>query len=239
MTDQINFPAIGDPPRLAEETAKADIINRVRTRDDRAGDPTTDLQPTFIGEITALCTDSGDDIARYEWKRIGVLDDGYETAYAEIGLAGAQTDEEYPPLIEVNRLGQGAGATPPGDDPQEPSYKVGDRVLVHRVASDGGDVYMCVTGEPWATSDDPLIMLPELADLSDMDWIPGDHEEADTWDRLDQGVNDGVTVRILVRFHEYQSLTLLQFFRDFTFDSQGKLVTISAEYMVSRVFNGF
>ena len=143
MTDQINFPAIGDPPRLAEETAKADIINRVRTRDDRAGDPTTDLQPTFIGEITALCTDSGDDIARYEWKRIGVLDDGYETAYAEIGLAGAQTDEEYPPLIEVNRLGQGAAATPPGDDPQEPSYKVGDRVLVHRVASDGGDVYMC------------------------------------------------------------------------------------------------
>ena len=133
MTDYVPFPAIGDPPRLADETSKADILNRVRTRDDREPDVTHDLYPTMIGEITALKTDSGNDLARYEWKLLAVKDAPLVTSYLDAGPVS--DDVNMPYLIEVNHLGQAPGASPPGDDPQRPSYMIGDRVLVHRIAS--------------------------------------------------------------------------------------------------------
>jgi len=230
MTDQIPFPAIGDPPRLAEETAKADILNRVRTRDDRTPDLTSDLQPVILGEITALCTYSGNDLARYEWKRAGVLDDGTETAYADTGLHGAATSEHYPPLIEVNRLGQGTGATPPGDDPQRPSYKIGDRVLVHRIATDGGDAYVCESAQ-FGTAETPAKILPDAAaDLEETD------ENADTWDQMDPpAATDGVAVYQQMRtYFVYYGTPNLYFdvmavYRLYTYDSLGRLLTIGPE----------
>ena len=223
MTDNVSYPKIGDRPNLADETMKHEALLRVQNRDTTSPDPTADLYPTMIGEITALLTDSGDDLARYEWKLLAVRNDVGETEYLDAGPVGDDTN--MPCLIEVNRLGQGAAATPPGDDPQEPSYKVGDRVLVHRVASDGGDVYMCVTGQPIGTHEDPLLLEMQVAaDAHSLVYGP----YATTWDIDDQGENDGVSLQIVTRVLTDGGYAAACY-RLFTWDSKGALVSIGAE----------
>ena len=92
MTDNVSYPKIGDRPNLADETMKHEALLRVQNRDTTSPDPTADLYPTMIGEITALLTDSGDDLARYEWKLLAVRNDVGETEYLDAGPVGDDTN---------------------------------------------------------------------------------------------------------------------------------------------------
>lgn len=80
---------------------------------------------------------------------------------------------------------------------------------------------------PVGTADDPLVMLPADVSL--------ETAQTDTWDRTDQGENDGLAAKVVTRvvYNDTGDQVLYFFYRTYTHDDLGALLTISAETRVT------
>ena len=74
-----------------------------------------------------------------------------------------------------------------------------------------------------AAADSPHVMLPASFET--------ETAQSDTWDRADQGAYDGLTVRLQTRtaYNESGDEKLYGYYRTFTFDADGALMSASAE----------
>lgn len=89
----------------------------------------------------------------------------------------------------------------------------------------GGERVLLIGSSATGAADNPVDILPTGANFET------ETAQTDTWDREDQGANDGVTMRLTMRiaYDNAGDEKLYAFYRQFKFDSSGNLKTISAE----------
>ena len=123
----LRTPQTGDRASAAEDRLIVAQLQDRQTRDLRDSRPPPFSERLLVGEIIAVLTGAG--VPRYSWKLLYCDGSTVDPTWVDSLMRG--TNETYPYLFEVNRAA--------GD---EPSYKAGDRVLVHVVFSASGVSYV-------------------------------------------------------------------------------------------------
>lgn len=234
--------SVFEPEDEGETTSLRDgpLFKEAESPDDEPDEPEPDSSGDLEADISELRNDLRDyaeqlDNLESEYRNRLITEGGGELRYAKINDTALSDHLEG---VELDTAG--VPMDPAADntwtlylkDPHPTTWAGAkeDDVVSFLVISEVDKTGLLVAVLSGGTFTTPIDILPTGVNFESA------AAESDSWDRNDQGANDGLTIRLQTRMSYDDTATppvLYAYYREFKFDNSGKLGTISAETRVT------